>query len=40
MSRPKTIDQKMEFMMPRGTLMRAFTVSSEVWAEPSNPVMV
>ena len=40
MTKPKTSDQKTEWMMPRGTEPRASRVSSDVCAEASKPVIV
>jgi hypothetical protein len=37
---PKSSDQKTECSMPRGTVCRALSVSSDVWAEASKPVIV
>ena len=40
MKKPKTSDQSTEWIMPRGTLCARCSVSSEVCAEASKPVMV
>ncbi len=39
-AQPKSPDHKTEWIMPFGTARSAFTVSSAVWADASNPVIV